>query len=147
VVSDLVERLTFDAAKMESLAGAGYADATELADYLVRKGVPFRDAHAQAAEGVQLAISKGVALAGLSPADFKTVNPKIGPDVQGVLGPKATMAAKTSPGGTAPARAKEAQAQVAAEVAARTTFFAGVVRHLGKVEADLLKAPTVVKAK
>ena len=86
----------------------GHATATDLADYLVRKGVPFRDAHAVVARAVREAERDGVDLAALPIARLRALSPKLGPDVMKVLTPEGSVAARSHPGGTAPAQVRRA---------------------------------------
>ncbi|MGC8475425.1 MAG: argininosuccinate lyase [Acetobacteraceae bacterium] len=100
----MVRDLRPDAARMAAAAGAGYATATDLADWLVRElRLPFRDAHHVTGRLVALAEARGVDLSGLSLADMQSVCPEITADVFAVLGVTASVASRTSYGGTAPA--------------------------------------------
>ena len=100
----MVRDLRPDAARMAAAAGAGYATATDLADWLVRVlRLPFRDAHHATGRLVALAEARGVDLSGLSLADMRSVCPEITADVFAVLGVTASVASRTSYGGTAPA--------------------------------------------
>jgi argininosuccinate lyase len=86
----------------------GHATATDLADYLVRKGVPFRDAHGIVARAVRAAEQAGVDLAALPLAKLQSFSAKIGVDVQRMLTPEGSVAARKHPGGTAPAQVRKA---------------------------------------
>jgi argininosuccinate lyase len=86
----------------------GHATATDLADYLVRKGVPFRDAHEAVALAVREAERAGCDLAALPVATLRRFSPKIGPDVTRVLTPEGSLAARKHRGGTAPAQVRAA---------------------------------------
>jgi len=92
---------------MERAAMRGYATATDLADYLVRKGLPFRDAHEVVAQAVKLALQRGVDLAELPLADLRRLHAAIDDDARAALTLRQSMAARTSRGGTAPARVRE----------------------------------------
>jgi argininosuccinate lyase len=99
----MVRDLTPDTARMRALAGAGYATATDLADWLVRvAGLPFRAAHHATGRLVALAEARGVDLAGLSLEEMRGVEPGITADVFSVLTVDASVASRTSYGGTAP---------------------------------------------
>jgi argininosuccinate lyase len=105
-------------AGMEPVPGAmraavleGHATATDLADYLVRKGVPFRDAHEAVARAVREAERAGVELAALPLATLKLFSPKIGPEVKKFLTPEGSVAARNHIGGTAPAQVRAAVAR------------------------------------
>jgi argininosuccinate lyase len=89
----------------------GHATATDLADYLVRKGVAFRDAHEAVARAVREAERVGVDLAALPLAKLRTFSKKIGTDVKAVLTPEGSIAARKHVGGTAPAQVRAAVAR------------------------------------
>jgi len=89
----------------------GHATATDLADYLVRKGVPFRDAHEAVSRAVREAERLGVDLAALPLATLKRFSPKIGPDARKVLTPEGSVAARNHVGGTAPVQVRAAIAR------------------------------------
>jgi argininosuccinate lyase len=105
--------------RMRAAASEGFATATDLADYLVRKGVPFRDAHEAVAQAVRHAEQKGCDLAELPLADLQRFAPLVGEDVFGVLTLEGSVASRDHPGGTAPARVRAA-AQAARAALART---------------------------
>jgi argininosuccinate lyase len=102
--------LEVDAVAMERAASEGYSTATDLADYLVRKGMPFRDAHEAVARAVRLAVERGCALDALPLAELQRLAPQVGDDVRAVLTTAGSIAARDHVGGTAPA---QVQAQVA----------------------------------
>jgi len=89
----------------------GHATATDLADYLVRKGVPFRDAHEVVARAVREAELSGCDLASLPLATLRKFSPKIGADVKRILTPEGSLAARRHVGGTAPAQVAKAIAR------------------------------------
>jgi argininosuccinate lyase len=89
----------------------GHATATDLADYLVRKGVPFRDAHEVVARAVREAELAGCDLASLPLATLRKFSPKIGSDVKRILAPEGSLAARRHIGGTAPAQVAKAIAR------------------------------------
>jgi argininosuccinate lyase len=114
----MVRDLTADTARMRALAGSGFATATDLADWLVRVlRLPFRDAHHVTGRIVALAEAKGVDLAGLSLADMQGVEPRITAAVFAVLSVEASVASRTSYGGTAPANVAAAAARWIAALA------------------------------
>ncbi len=105
----MIDDLKVDTAAMRAAAGIGYTNATDLADWLVRRlGLPFREAHHVAGRLVRLAEEKGVALEALALAEMQAVEPKITAEVFGVLGLEESVASRTSLGGTAPKRVKAA---------------------------------------
>ncbi len=89
----------------------GHATATDLADYLVRKGVPFRDAHGIVAVVVREAERAGTDLASLPLPVLKKFSAKIGADVAKLLTPEGSVAARRHPGGTAPSEVRKAIAR------------------------------------
>jgi argininosuccinate lyase len=107
---EMVGGITVNADAMERAALRGYATATDLADYLVKKGLPFRDAHEVVAHAVKAAIAQGVDLSDLQLDELRKFNPAIGEDVYDVLSLRGSMRARHTLGGTAPA---QVMAQVA----------------------------------
>ena len=91
-----------NAAAMEQAARRGYATATDLADYLVKKGLPFRDAHETVALAVKAAQTKGVDLPELPLAQLQQFNASIEPDVFDILSLRGSLNARRTLGGTAP---------------------------------------------
>jgi len=86
----------------------GHATATDLADYLVRKGVPFRDAHEIVARAVREAEKAGADLAALPLSRLRSFSQKIDSDVKKILTPEGSVAARDHAGGTAPAQVRAA---------------------------------------
>jgi argininosuccinate lyase len=105
LVSDGIE---VDAERMRAAASEGYATATDLADYLVKKGLPFRDAHEAVARAVRHAESERCDLATLSLASLQRYSPLIENDVYAVLTLEGSIASRDHPGGTAPAQVRAA---------------------------------------
>ena len=97
--------------RMRAAALEGHATATDLADYLVRKGLPFRDAHEAVARAVREAERAGLDLAALPLAQLRRISGRIGRDVARVLSPEGSVAARSHPGGTAPAQVRKAVAR------------------------------------
>jgi argininosuccinate lyase len=100
--ADMVPGIEVDAAAMRAAAEQGFSTATDLADYLARRGVPFRDAHEAVARAVRLASERGVDLAALPVADLRQFAPQIDDDVANVLTIDGSVAARNHVGGTAP---------------------------------------------
>ena len=96
---------------MRAALAEGHATATDLADYLVRQGVPFRDAHEVVARAVREAERRGTDLARLPLATLKGFSPKISADVKRVLTPEGSVAARDHVGGTAPSQVRKAAAR------------------------------------
>ena len=99
---DLVGGITVKAEAMEKAALKGYATATDLADYLVKKGLPFRDAHETVAKAVRYAIGKGVDLSELPLDVLQEFHPDIAQDVYSVLTLQGSVESRQTLGGTAP---------------------------------------------
>jgi len=86
----------------------GYATATDLADYLVRKGIPFRDAHEVVGKAVALGVEKGCDLAELNLQELRGFSSHIDDDVYQVLTLEGSVAARDHIGGTAPVQVRAA---------------------------------------
>jgi len=97
--------------RMKAALAEGHATATDLADYLVRKGLPFRDAHEAVARAVREADRLGKDLASLPLATLKSFSPLVGDDVHAVLTPEGSVASRKHIGGTAPEAVKAAIAR------------------------------------
>ena len=110
----MLQSLKWNRERMWQAVKDRFLNATDLADYLVRKGVAFREAHAIVGKLVRVAEERGIGLADLPLADLRAVSPVFGDDVYEALTVQACLAAKCVPGGTAPERVKEAL-QVAKE--------------------------------
>jgi argininosuccinate lyase len=102
--------LRFDRERARAAAAEGYATATDLADYLVRKGVPFRDAHDAVARAVRHAEGLGKDLAELPLATLREFSAAVGEDVYQVLTLEGSLASRDHVGGTAPAQVRAAVA-------------------------------------
>ncbi len=117
IMTDLVASgLEADPERMREAAREGFATATDLADYLVRKGVPFRDAHEAVARAVRHAEAKGVDLAALPLPELQSFSAKVGADVFDVLTLEGSVASRDHPGGTAPAQVRAAIGAARAEL-------------------------------
>ena len=97
--------------RMKAALAEGHATATDLADYLVRKGLPFRDAHEVVARAVREAVKLGKELPALPLATLKSFSPLVGDDVFAVLTPEGSVASRSHIGGTAPSAVKAAIAR------------------------------------
>ena len=110
-MTGMVGDMAVNEERMLAMAGVGYTNATDLADWLVRAaGVPFREAHGITGRVVRLAEERGCALDALSVEDMRSVDPRITGAVFDVLGVEQSVASRTSLGGTAPERVREAVA-------------------------------------
>ena len=101
---------------MRRAASEGFATATDLADYLVKKGVPFREAHEAVAQTVRHAADQGVELAGLPLADLQRFSQHVDADAFEVLTLEGSLEARDHFGGTAPRRVPAAIAQARREL-------------------------------
>ena len=110
VAALVVETTKFDLERCRERASAGYANATELADYLVAKGGPVREAHEVAGRAVRAALDAGRPIEALPLEALQRVHPAIEADAYDVLTLEATLAKRVAFGGTAPARVDEARA-------------------------------------
>ncbi|MGN2392973.1 argininosuccinate lyase [Pelomicrobium sp. G1] len=102
VFREMLAGLEVDVERTRAAAREGYATATDLADYLVRQGLPFRDAHEAVARAVRFAEEKGADLAELSLEELRRFSPLIAEDVYQVLTLEGSVASRRHPGGTAP---------------------------------------------
>ena len=114
VMAGLLRTLELRPERMAAQLEAGLL-ATEVADYLVRRGLPFREAHHLVGHVVRLSEERGVAITGLDLTELQAISPHFGPDVAGALTIGAALAARDLPGGTGPnaLRAQLAAARVA----------------------------------
>ncbi|MBA2723886.1 MAG: argininosuccinate lyase [Methylibium sp.] len=106
IFAELVGGISVKPEAMERAALKGYATATDLADYLVKKGLPFRDAHEVVAHAVKVAIAQGVDLSELPLATLQTFHPSIGEEVYALLTLRGSLDARQVLGGTAPAQVR-----------------------------------------
>jgi argininosuccinate lyase len=111
VFGEMLGGIKVNADAMRKAAQEGYATATDLADYLVKKGLPFREAHAAVAQAVRFAEGRGCDLAALKLPDLQQFSPLIGKDVFAALTLDGALKARSHIGGTAPARVKAAIAK------------------------------------
>lgn len=115
-ITGMVESATFRTDRMRGVAEAGFSTATDLADWLVRvAGLPFREAHHVTGRAVKLAEDKGLKLDALALADLQAIDARIDAGVYEVLSVDASVASRTSFGGTAPANVRAAIAAARGE--------------------------------
>ena len=106
-MAGLVASLTFDVERMAALAPAGYTLATDIAEWLVRQGVPFRTAHEAAGAAVRAAEDRGVGLDELTEDELAAISPELTPQVRDVLTIEGSVSSRDGRGGTAPGRVAE----------------------------------------
>jgi argininosuccinate lyase len=121
-VAGLVATLTFHEDRMAQLAPAGFTLATDIAEWLVRQGVPFRVGHEAAGAAVKAAEARGVGLADLTDAELAAANPALTPAVREILTVEGSVAARSAHGGTAGPRVAEQLAGVQRQSAALRAF-------------------------
>jgi argininosuccinate lyase len=111
-MAGLVSTLRFDVQRMAELAPAGYTLATDVAEWLVRQGVPFRVAHEAAGAAVRTAEVRGVGLEDLTDDELAAAHPGLTPEVREVLTVEGSVSARTARGGTAPTQVAKQLADV-----------------------------------
>src|SRR4051794_17797240 len=112
----MVATLTFDTARMAELAPQGFSLATDIAEWLVREGVPFRVAHEVAGACVRRCEELGIELDELTDEQFAEISPSLTPAVRGVLTIEGSVASREGRGGTAPVRVREQLAELTTRV-------------------------------
>ena len=103
----MIRTMTVRAAILREQATLGFTLATEVADWLARRGVPFSEAHEITGALVRLCEEKGIELAEVTPQDLAAIDNRLTPDMLACLTPEAAIAARTGHGGTAPSRVRE----------------------------------------
>lgn len=102
VMSGMISEIRFDVQAMKTALKNGYLNATEMADYMTLKGIPFRQAHQIAGRAVAFAESKGLGLEDLTLEQLKAFSPAIGEDIFNVLDYSQAVKRRKTPGGTGP---------------------------------------------
>src|SRR6185369_5268111 len=116
-VAGMIGTLTFHTARLAELAPAGFSLATDVAEWLVRQGVPFREAHEVAGACVRACEVRGIELADLTDDDLAAIDPRLRPEVHEVLTVSGSVASRDGRGGTAPVRVAEQLEELRATVA------------------------------
>ena len=116
VTATVLRNLRLREDRTREAAARGYMNATEMADYLARRGVPFREAHETAGRMVLRAISRGLELHELPLEELRALSPLVAEDVYAALSLEQTLATKSQAGGTSPARVAEALAAARASL-------------------------------
>ena len=117
IFADMAGGITVKPEAMRAAALQGYATATDLADYLVKKGLPFRDAHEAVALAVRKCVDKGCDLSDMSLTELQQFSALVGADVFDVLTLEGSVAARNHIGGTAPQQVKLAIARARQQLA------------------------------
>ncbi|WJR35905.1 argininosuccinate lyase [Mycobacteroides immunogenum] len=115
-MAGLVATLRFHTDRMAQLAPAGFTLATDLAEWMVRQGIPFRIAHEAAGEAVRVAEARGVGLEDLTDDEFTAIHPDLTGEVRDVLTTAGSVASRSARGGTAPERVAEQRELVLARL-------------------------------
>lgn len=108
----MVATLTFDTERMARLAPLGFSLATDVADWLVRQGVPFRDAHEISGALVRLCEERGIELHEATDEQLASISPALTPEVRSVLTIEGSVGSRSGAGGTAPERVAEQRAEL-----------------------------------
>jgi argininosuccinate lyase len=116
VVPPLLAAISPQPAKMVEACKKGFLDATDAADYLVRQGVPFREAHEAVGHAIRLAQAKGIGLADLDEVDLKKAHPKFSLAMRPLLAPLASASSRKTLGGTSPSQVRHAIKQARARL-------------------------------
>ncbi len=116
IYADMITGIRVKADAMRGALSQGYATATDLADYLVKRGLPFRDAHEVVAAAVRAAETRGCDLPDFSLAELQAFSPLIGDDVFAVLTVDGSLASRAHVGGTAPEQVRAAIATARAQL-------------------------------
>ncbi|MBS1188083.1 MAG: argH [Burkholderiaceae bacterium] len=118
IFADMATGITVKPEAMRAAALQGYATATDLADYLVKKGLAFRDSHGVVARAVRICAERGCDLTDLTLAELREFSPLIEADVAAVLTLEGSVAARAHAGGTAPEQVKASIARIRAQLGA-----------------------------
>jgi argininosuccinate lyase len=107
VTREMMSGATFDRERMAEALEVGFLTATEVADYLVRRGIPFREAHGIAGQVVKYCEEQGIVFGKMSLEEWRSFSTEFGEDITECISAAGAVKAKRSPGGTAPDRVKE----------------------------------------
>ncbi|MDI9334484.1 MAG: argininosuccinate lyase [Cytophagales bacterium] len=120
IFAEMMASVTIKPEAMERAASRGYATATDLADYMTKRGLPFRDAHETVAKAVKYAIHQGVDLSALSLETLQSFNANIQADVFECLSLRGSLEARNTLGGTAPNQVRKQIARHQTRLATQT---------------------------
>lgn len=125
----MVATTTFDRAKMSASASTGFSLATEIADFLVRAGIPFAQAHEAAGKCVHLCESTGRELDELSDAEFTSIHKGLTAEVRKVLTVEGALSSRTTFGGTSPKNVANQIDHLRSKITVSEKWFADKTRH------------------
>lgn len=108
----MIATIRFNTDRMAELAPQGFSLATDVAEWLVKQGVPFRDAHEISGRLVRVCEEEGIELHDVSDDQLRSVSPSLTPDVREVLTVEGSVASRSGAGGTAPVRVREQRAEL-----------------------------------
>jgi len=131
-MAGMVDTLVFHTDRLASLAPAGFTLATDVAEWLVRAGVPFRVAHEAAGACVRTAEARGVGLDELTDAELAAACPALTPKVREVLTVAGSIASRDGRGGTAPGRVAEQLDELRAVVVQARSWAGQPARQIGE---------------
>lgn len=126
-LAGMISTMTVRVDRLAAAAPVGYTLATEVADWLVRKGVPFREAHEVTGRLVALCVARDCALDEVSDEDLRLVSEHLDPGVRDVLSVRSALAARTTPGSTGPGPVADQLAAAADQLATWRTWAAAQV--------------------
>ncbi|MFF5991341.1 argininosuccinate lyase [Prauserella flavalba] len=124
-IAGMLGTLTFHTERLAELAPAGFTLATDIAEWLVRQGVPFRSAHEAAGECVRIAEGRAAGLDELTDDELAKIHPALTPSVREVLTVEGSVSSRDARGGTAPARVAEQRDRLVARLAEHRSWATG----------------------
>ena len=125
-VTGMISTMRIDTARLAAAAPEGFALATDVAEYLVRRGVPFREAHEAVGRLVAWCSSHNCDLPDVDDAQLSQISPHLTPEIRSVLSVEGALAARSARGGTAPARVVEQIADLRAQIEEQVAWAASV---------------------
>lgn len=125
----MVATTTFNREKMSASASTGFSLATEIADFLVRAGIPFAQAHEAAGKCVQLCEESGRELHEITDAEFSSIHQSLSSEVRKVLTVEGALASRTTFGGTAPKNVESQIAELDSKISLSEKWFADKAEH------------------
>jgi argininosuccinate lyase len=132
-VTGMVATTSFNREKMAQAAPTGFSLATEIADYLVRKQVPFAHAHEAAGKCVAIAESSGRELHELTDAEFKSAHHELDSGVRDVLSVAGALAGRTTHGGTAPVALNKQFSELESQIKSANSIITNEVKNFSEM--------------